>query len=84
MPIQVDANPYLHPNCPAYPTNITAEKYDVPNANAVSQDPTFLSPSTNPCTLVALFLQYIPTPIIMAKNIIRINTFNNIALIDYL
>ena len=25
-PIQVDAIPYFHPNCPAYPTNTTAEK----------------------------------------------------------
>ena len=29
-PIQVDARPYFHPNCPAYPTNTTAEKYEVP------------------------------------------------------
>ena len=25
-PIQVEAMPYFHPNCPAYPTNTTAEK----------------------------------------------------------
>ena len=24
-PIHVDARPYFHPNCPAYPTNTTAE-----------------------------------------------------------
>ena len=26
IPIQVQAMPYFHPNCPAYPTNTTAEK----------------------------------------------------------
>ncbi len=26
MPIQVEAMPYFQPNCPAYPTKITAEK----------------------------------------------------------
>ena len=26
IPIQVDAIPYFQPNCPAYPTKITAEK----------------------------------------------------------
>ena len=26
MPAQVAAMPYFHPNCPAYPTNTTAEK----------------------------------------------------------
>ena len=26
MPIQLAAMPYFQPNCPAYPTNITAEK----------------------------------------------------------
>ena len=25
-PIQVEARPYFQPNCPAYPTNTTAEK----------------------------------------------------------
>ena len=29
-PAQVDARPKFQPNCPAYPTKITAEKYDVP------------------------------------------------------
>src|SRR5574344_670559 len=48
MPTHVAESPYFQPNCPAYPTNITAEKYDVPNAKAVSHDPTFLSPNTNP------------------------------------
>ena len=57
IPIHVDARPNLHPNCPAYPINITAEKYDVPYANAVSQGPTLLQPSTNPFTSVACFLQ---------------------------
>ena len=28
-PIHVDATPKFHPNCPAYPTKMTAEKYDV-------------------------------------------------------
>ena len=26
IPIQVLESPYFHPNCPAYPTNTTAEK----------------------------------------------------------
>ena len=26
IPIHVEAIPYFHPNCPAYPMNITAEK----------------------------------------------------------
>ena len=30
IPIHVEASPYFHPNCPAYPTNTTAEKYEVP------------------------------------------------------
>jgi hypothetical protein len=30
IPIHVAAIPYFQPNCPAYPTNMTAEKYDVP------------------------------------------------------
>ena len=30
IPIQVDATPNFQPNCPAYPMNMTAEKYDVP------------------------------------------------------
>ena len=49
-PIQVEARPKFHPNCPAYPTKITAEKYDVPNAKAESHGPTFLEPRTNPFT----------------------------------
>ena len=37
--------------------NITAEKYDVPNANAVSHGPTPRPPRTNPFTSVACFLE---------------------------
>ena len=34
-PIHVDERPKVQPNWPAYPTKITAEKYDVPNENIV-------------------------------------------------
>ena len=66
-PIQVDAHPKAQPNWPAYPTKITAEKYDVPNAKALSQGPTFLEPSTKPSTLRACFLVLKPIVIITAK-----------------
>ena len=66
-PIHVEAIPKFHPNCPAYPTKITAEKYDVPNAKAESHGPTFLEPSTNPDTSLACFLVLTPIVIITAK-----------------
>jgi hypothetical protein len=68
IPIQVDETPNFQPNCPAYPIKITAEKYEVPYANAVSQGPTFLPPSTKPLTDEADFLHIMPTTTIMAKN----------------
>ena len=67
MPAHVADMPYLQPNCPAYPTNTTAEKYDVPNANAVSHAPTALPPRTNPFTSVALRRQASPMATSTAK-----------------
>jgi hypothetical protein len=66
-PIHVEAIPKFHPNCPAYPTKITAEKYDVPNAKALSHGPTDLEPRTNPATLLACLLVLMPIVIITAK-----------------
>ena len=55
-PAHVEASPKFHPNCPAYPTKITAEKYEVPKANAVSHGPTERPPRTNPFTSVVCLL----------------------------
>ena len=46
---------------------ITAEKYEVPYANAVSQGPTDLPPNTMPCTDFELRLFRTPIKIITAK-----------------
>ncbi len=78
IPAHVEAMPYFQPNCPAYPTKTTAEKYDVPYAKAVSQGPTLLPPRTKPFTSVECFLQYSPIPSIIPKNIININDFISI------
>ena len=67
-PAQVEASPKFQPNCPAYPTKMTAEKYEVPKANAVIQGPAFLPPSTKPSTVLAFFLVEMPTAIITVKN----------------
>ena len=56
-PAQVDARPKFQPNCPAYPIKITAEKYDVPKAKAVSHGPTPRPPRTKPFTSLACFLE---------------------------
>ena len=46
-PIQGADIPKFQPNWPAYPTNTTEEKYEVPKAKAVSHGPTCLQPKTN-------------------------------------
>ena len=82
-PIHVEAIPYFQPNCPAYPTKTTAEKYDVPYANAVIHGPADLEPNTNPLTSVACFLVYTPIPIMTAKNTINNKTLTNILFLHF-
>src|SRR5215469_5304008 len=67
-PIQTAEVPNLQPNCPAYPTKTTAEKYDVPKAKAESQGPTLRPANTKSFTLPALFRKYKPTKTVTAQN----------------
>ena len=80
-PAQVADIPKFHPNCPAYPTKITALKYEVPKAKAVIHGPAFLPPRTKPSTVLAFFLVLIPTPIITAKNMTSMITEINLVFI---
>ena len=57
---------------------MTAEKYEVPYANAVSQGPTERPPSTKLLTLVARQRQYMPIATVMATNMSIIRIFANI------
>ena len=49
---------------------MTAEKYDVPKANADSHGPTERPPSTNPLTSVACLRQRMPMPTMTMKKTI--------------
>jgi hypothetical protein len=77
-PIHAAEIPNFQPNCPAYPTNMTAEKYEVPKEKAVSQAPTFLPPSTNEPTLEACFRPIKPTASVTAAKMANIVILINI------
>ena len=67
IPIQVLAIPYFHPNCPAYPTNTTAEKLGG-SIRKRSQPRTYRTPSKyKPVYTVHMSPGINPTPTITAK-----------------
>ena len=63
---------------------MTAEKYDVPYANAVSHGPTLLPPSTKLLTSVAFLRQMIPTAIITPKNKTSIAALMIISTVEFI
>ena len=68
MPIHILPIPMSQPCLPAYPTNITAEKYAVPYEKADTQPLTFLPPSKNPSRFFTFLKLVTPMPIIPSAN----------------
>jgi len=77
-PIQTASSPYTQPNLPAKPIKSTAEKYDVPYANAETHGPIVRPPRKKSPSVDVLRIPQIPIATIKAKKIVN-NEIDHIA-----